>query len=235
MGSIANIIKYSKKARVAFDPKSLNPKNWDWQKIIWPFRVITHPVLAFNEIKYEKKGSIFLSVLILALWTFSSIYQFLEQGFQFNQNRVEDLKFINLFMSTSAIIVLWSISNWAICTLMSGEGWFKEIWICNCYAVMPQVLTIIPMTIISKFVTIDEGAFLSIGAAIVFGWMVMLMFIANTVVHQYSFGKSIISMILTLLGVLVLLMLAILIFSLFFEIYDFAKTIYQELVFRIKF
>ena len=235
MGSIANIIKYSKKAKFTFEPAKLNPKNWNWQKIIWPFRVITHPIQAFTEIKYEKRGSILLSILILALWTFSTIFKFLEEGFQFNVNRVEDLQFINLFMSSSAIIILWCISNWAICTLMDGEGWFKEIWICNCYAVMPQVLTIIPLTVISKFVTIDEGAFISIATTVVFGWMELLMFIANTTVHQYSFGKSLLSMALTVIGVLILLLLAILIMSLFFEMYDFVKTIYQELVFRIKF
>ena len=235
MGSIANIIKYSKKAKFTFEPAKLNPKNWNWQKIIWPFRVITHPIQAFTEIKYEKRGSILLSILILALWTFSTIFKFLEEGFQFNVNRVEDLQFINLFMSSSAIIILWCISNWAICTLMDGEGWFKEIWICNCYAVMSQVLTIIPLTVISKFVTIDEGAFISIATTVVFGWMVLLMFIANTTVHQYSFGKSLLSMALTVIGVLILLLLAILIMSLFFEMYDFVKTIYQELVFRIKF
>ena len=100
---------------------------------------------------------------------------------------------------------------------------------------MPQVLTIIPLTVISKFVTIDEGAFISIATTVVFGWMVLLMFIANTTVHQYSFGKSLLSMALTVIGVLILLLLAILIMSLFFEMYDFVKTIYQELVFRIKF
>ncbi len=232
MGTIANIIKYSKKASFKFSPEKLNPKKWDWQKIIWPFRVLTHPVQAFTEIKYEKRGSVLLSVIVLFLWTFSAVFSFLETGFQFNQNRVEDLEFFNLFMSTSAIIVLWSISNWAICTLMDGEGWFKEIWICSCYSVMPQVMTIVPLAIISKVTTIEEGAFIGIVETIAFGWMVLLLFIANTTVHQYTFGKSIFSMVLTVFGVLVLLLLMILMFSLFLEIYNFGTTIYQELVFR---
>ncbi len=234
MGSIANIIKYSKKASFSFSPDKLNPKNWNWQKIIWPFRVITHPVQAFTEIKYENRGSVLLSILILVLWTFSAVFQFLETGFQFNTNRVEDLSLFNMFMSTSAIIILWSISNWAICTLMDGEGWFKEIWICNCYAVMPQVLTIIPLTIISKVVTIEEGAFITMGTTIVFGWMILLMFLANTTVHQYSVGKSIVSMVLTVLGVLILLLLGVLMFSLFYEIYNFVTGLYQEMVFRFR-
>lgn len=233
MGSIANIVKYSKKASHDFSLKKLNPKSWDWQKIIWPFRVLTHPIQAFTEIKYEKRGSIGLSIVVLLLWFFSSIYKYLEQGFQFNTNRAEDLNVTNLFMSTAVVIVLWSISNWAICTLMDGEGWFKDIWICNCYAVMPQVVTIIPLTIISKFVTIDEGAFITMATTVAFAWMVLLMFLANSTVHQYSFGKSVFAMVLTFFGVLILLLLLILVMSLFVEMWDFIKTIYQELVFRL--
>ena len=71
-----------------------------------------------------------------------------------------------------------------------------------------------------------------IAETIVFGWLVLLLFIANTTVHQYSFGKSIFSMILTVFGVLVLLLLMVLMFSLFYEIYNFGTTIYQEIVFR---
>ena len=77
MGSIANIIKYSRKCKDEIHVKSLSPKQWNWKKIIWPFRVLTHPVQAFTEIKYEKRGSVLLSVIILALWFFSSIFRYL--------------------------------------------------------------------------------------------------------------------------------------------------------------
>ena len=233
MGSIANIIKYSRKLKGEVSFKSLSPKTWDWKKIIWPFRVLTHPVQAFNEIKYEKRGSIFLSVLILFLWFLSNTFQFLEQGFIFNKNRVEDLKALDQFMSSAMIIILWCIANWAICTLLNGEGWFREIWVCNCYAVMPQIITIVPMTLISKVLVSDEAAFVSIITSVVFAWMVLLMFLANTIVHQYSGWMSFASMILTVFGVLILLLLGVLVFSLFLEIWNFAKNIYDEMILRI--
>ncbi len=232
MGSIARIIKYSKKCKGEVKIKNLSPKNWDWKKIIWPFRVITHPVQAFTEIKYEKRGSVLLSVIILALWFVSNIFKYIETGFIFNTNRADNLRLLDQFMSSSMIIILWCIANWAICTLMDGEGWFKDIWVCNCYCVMPQIITIIPMTLISKVLTSDEGAFVSIITAVVFVWMILLMFIANTTVHQYSFGKSLFSMLLTVLGIFVLLLLAILVFSLFLEIWTFVKSIYEELILR---
>lgn len=232
MGSIANIIKYGKKCKDEISFKNLSVKKLDFKKIIWPFRTLTHPIQAFSEIKYEKRGSIALSIIVLLLWFFSSIFSYLETGFIFNENRVEDLKLINQFMSSSMIIILWTISNWAICTLMDGEGWFKDIWITSCYSVMPHVVTMIPIALISNVLVADEGAFVTILTTAVFIWMVLLMFIANTTVHQYTFKKSLFSMLLTIFGVLVLLLLAILIASLFIEIWSFVKSIFDELVLR---
>ncbi len=233
MGSIARIIKYGKKCKDEMDFKSFSPKKIDWKKVIWPFRVLTHPIQAFTEIKYEKRGSVLLGIIVLALWFFSSIFDYLEKGFVFNKNSVEGLNAIDQFMSTAMIILLWCISNWAICTLMDGEGWFHEILVSNCYCVMPHVITIIPLALVSNVLTSDEGTFLTIITSIVFVWMVLLMFIANTTIHQYSFLKSIWSMILTLFGVLVLMMLGVLIGSLFMEIWSFVKSVYDELILRI--
>ena len=86
MGSIARIIKYGKKCKDEMDFKSFSLKNIDWKKIIWPFRVLTHPIQAFTEIKYEKRGSVLLGIIVLALWFFSSIFDYLEKGFVFNTN-----------------------------------------------------------------------------------------------------------------------------------------------------
>lgn len=227
------IVKYGKKAWKETDWTKLNPKNWNWKKIIWPFRVLVHPIQAFNEIKYEKAGSVPLSILILVLWFFSSIFQFLEYGFQFTESKPELLNIYTQFMSTSMIIILWTIANWAICTLMDGEGWFKEIWIVNCYAVMPQIVTIIPLTIISKVLTIEEGKFLTLFAGVAFVWMVLLMFLGNTIVHQYSFKKSVISMLLTILGVLILLLIMVLVISLVVQMSDFVSSVYKELWLRV--
>ncbi|MBQ2390025.1 MAG: hypothetical protein II305_08245, partial [Clostridia bacterium] len=83
MATYSALAKYSKKMISEIQWKHLLPKYWNWKKIIWPFRVLIHPLKAYNEIKYEKAGSVGLSFVILAAWFFSSIYEYLEYGFQF--------------------------------------------------------------------------------------------------------------------------------------------------------
>ena len=67
---------------------------------------------------------------------------------------------------------------------------------------------------------------------IAFFWTVLLMLIANTIIHQYSIKKSIFSMILTVLGVFILLLLVVLLVSLVAQFWDFVTVIGRELMFR---
>ena len=233
MGTCSNIVKYGKTILKNAEYKSISPKNWDWQKIVWPFRVLIHPVQAFTEIKYEKRGSVGLSFIVLLLWFFSKIFQYLETGFIFNLNEASELDSFMQFMSTDMVIVLLAISNWAICTLMDGEGWFKDIWITFSYSVMPQVVTMIPVAIVTNFLTVEEKAFVSLISTVTFIWMLLLVFIANTTVHQYSIKKSIGAMVLTVLGVLILLMIFVLIVSLFMQVLDFVGQLYKEIKLRV--
>ena len=135
-------------------------------------------------------------------------------------------------MSSAMIIVLWSIANWAICTLMDGEGWFKDIWITSCYSTMPLVVTTIPNTILSKVLTIQESTWLTLLSSIAFAWAILLLLMSNTIIHQYTLKKSIFSMLLTVIGVFILLLLVVLMVSLVAQFADFVMTIGRELMFR---
>lgn len=232
MATYSALAKYGKNMIMNIEWKKLLPKYWDWKKIIWPFRVLVHPIQAFNQIKYEKTGSVGLSIIILLLWFFSNIYDYLEYGFQFSTNKVELLSILSEFMSSAMIIVLWSIANWAICTLMDGEGWFKDIWITSCYSTMPLVVTTIPITILSKVLTIQEATWLTLLSSIAFAWAILLLLMSNTIIHQYTLKKSIFSMLLTVIGVFILLLLVVLMVSLVAQFADFVMTIGRELMFR---
>ena len=73
MATYSALAKYGKSMIMNIEWKKLLPKYWDWKKIIWPFRVLVHPIQAFNQIKYEKTGSVGLSIIILSVWFFSNI------------------------------------------------------------------------------------------------------------------------------------------------------------------
>jgi hypothetical protein len=57
---------------------------------------------------------------------------------------------------------------------------------------------------------------------------------AMKAVHQYSFSKTLGSIIMTLIAMLLILFLAILLLSLFQQVYVFGYSIYTEIAYRIR-
>ena len=66
------------------------------------------------------------------------------------------------------------------------------------------------------------------------GWTVILLFSAIKSVHQYSFGKTVLAIVLTIGAMLIMLFLLVLLMSLIQQIFIFISTVYTELSYRAR-
>ena len=109
----------------------------------------------------------------------------------------------------------------------------KDILIAIGYAMTPIIVCFNIATIFSQFVTEDEGAFYFIimGLGIAYGLIMMLMGIMQ--VHNYTLGKTLITIFLTFIAMFISIFLALLLFDLLNQVYNFIYSIYQELIFRV--
>lgn len=216
------------------DFRRLDPRGWDYQELIWPVKALLHPVAAFQTIKYEKRGSLALANLILALFFVARVFAFIDRGFLFNYNEFSDLNLRMQFMTSVMPVIFWCVANWSICTLMSGEGRFREIWICTAYSMLPVVLSLFIGTIASNFMTVTEGAFLTVLEGGAWLMTLLMLFISNMIIHQYSFRKTVLSLALTFLGILAMMFLVVLVASLFQQLFTFIQTLGREIVLRVR-
>lgn len=231
---IRRIVYLTKRSMKDYDLSRLRPSRWRWPLIVYPFRAMLHPVTTFQEIKYEKKGSPLLATLIFALLFLGRIFSYLETGFPFNYNRPERLNLWVQFMSSAMPALLWCITNWAICTLMDGEGSFSEIWTCTAYSFFPVALAGIIGAVVSNVLIVDESAFLTVlevGALLL---TFLMLFISSMIVHQYTFKKTVFSMILTVLGIAAVIFLMLLTLSMFQQLGTFLNTVFREMIQRVR-
>lgn len=202
------------------------------EKLKHALYTIVHPFVGFEEIKWHKKGSILWATVFLMLYYLSSIVEYQFTGFLFTTNKPEDLNILLLAVSNLVPFVLFSVSNWAVCTLFDGEGRMSEIYIAVGYALVPFAITRLFTTLCSNFVVANEYAFVSMISTVGLCWSLAVGFIGLNTVHQYTFKKTFLSVLAALLGVFIILFLCVLAGTLWNQVYSFVMSIYTEITFR---
>ncbi|MGG1633162.1 Yip1 family protein [Paenibacillus sp. FSL K6-3182] len=200
--------------------------------IKFPLHLIVHPFDGFWDMKYDGKGKVKVALAILLLVIVSVILQNQFAGFLVNYNDPRHLNSLTQLVTIVFPFFLWCISNWAITTLMDGEGKFKEIVMATGYALVPMVILYVPMTIASRFMVQEETAFYYLVMSISTIWFLALLFVGTMTVHQYSAFKTIITMLLTVIVMGIIVFLGTLVLSMMQQIIDFIINIYREIIFR---
>lgn len=206
--------------------------NLDKTKLLVPLRFFAHPIELFNDIKYEKRGSLGVANLLLALYFVEEIINYFAVAYLFSNNEVQSFSVWPILLRTVVLVLLWCITNWAMSTLQDGKGTFKEIYLATCYALTPMVLFSVPLNLITNLMTLSEAMFYSaISSALTF-WSLILVFLGTMVVHQFTVRKTIGSVLLSLGMIVIIAFLVLLGFSISQQIVTFAKTIITELLRR---
>ena len=206
--------------------------NLDKTKLLVPLRFFAHPIELFNDIKYEKRGSLGVANLLLALYFVEEIINYFAVAYLFSNNEVQSFSVWPILLRTVVLVLLWCITNWAMSTLQDGKGTFKEIYPATCYALTPMVLFSVPLNLITNLMTLSESMFYSaISSALTF-WSLILVFLGTMVVHQFTVRKTIGSVLLSLGMIVIIAFLVLLGFSISQQMVTFAKTIITELLRR---
>ena len=197
-----------------------------------PLYLIFHPFAGFYRMKFDNEGKMRVAFInFFLLWISIS---FMNQYTSITAATPHPMSFNSLADGASifGILVLWSVSNWSVTSLMDGEGKFKEIFMANCYAMTPLILILAPAAAMSNLFTNTESAFffmLVTGAII---WFIFLAYVGMVVVHDYTAGKALATVFLTFVALLIIVFLGTLIIAIIQQMYSFGLSIYTELAFR---
>lgn len=203
------------------------------ERIAFPLHLIFRPFDGFWELKYDGKGSLNIAGAILALVFLAFVIQSQYSGFHVNFTNLREYSSLAQLRSVIFPFALWCVANWALTTLMDGEGKFSEICIMTAYALTPLALVLIPNAILSNFLTLEESVFYYFLNAAAMLWSLFLLFVGTMTIHQYTVAKTIVTIALTLVCMGFILFLGLLFFSLIQQMYSFAFTIYREITFRL--
>ena len=200
----------------------------------WVKHSITHPAEGFEDMRWKKAGSLKIAFAIVLLLFLAQIADGRLYGFQFGISYDKTFNIIPYIVKSIVLFGAWVVGNWAVCTLLDGEGTMKNICIYSAYALIPYIAQIFINVLLSHILIQDEAVFMQAIRIIGVGWSVILLFSAIKSVHQYSFGKTVFAIILTIVAMLIMLFLLVLVMSLIQQVYIFISTIYTEISYRVR-
>lgn len=193
------------------------------------FCTLIHPSESFENIKYKDMGSWVLSFSILILFYISSVSKNLFGGFMFTGYDPATYNSLLVFVQSAGLIILWIVSNWLVCSLLGGNGNFKEITTVSTYCLIPMIVGKIIWTFLSNFLLINESAVLGIISAISVIYAAIILISGMLKIHDFTMYRFIGTTVLTVLGMAIIIFLLILIGILLQQLGGFVVSILIEI------
>lgn len=201
-------------------------------KVGMPFYMLLHPIDGCAQFKTRPVTSYGAAAIIVFVWLVVKIIDFNMKGFAFSINRSVDFNMPITILVTVGMYVLFCISNWAICSLMDGKGTFKDICSATAYALIPYIVTLFLSTVLTNFLVPQEQVFIGIVTTIGLIWTAGVLVLGLLTIHDFSLGKTLWAIFLTIAGMAAMILLAILLFSLMKQMFGFVESVYKEIDFR---
>ncbi|MCC8196723.1 MAG: YIP1 family protein [Ruminococcus sp.] len=208
---------------------------YDMTPIQWLKHVIFHPMEGYEDMRWKKQGSMVITIVIVFLLLVAQVVKERMGGFAFNMAAYSDVFNIVPIITQSVIIYLaWVVANWSFCTLLDGEGNMRRIAIYTAYALVPYIVCTVISTIMTYALTLDESIWSNAIYYVGLIWTAVLIVTGMKACHQYSYTKTFVCIVLTVVGMVLILCMFVLLLSLFQQVYVFFYTIYTEIMYRVR-
>lgn len=199
---------------------------------LYPFYICIHPRDGFLELKANKKGSSMVVTFIIAAWLLVEMFYRTATGYDMNTFAAEDTSLLRTSVITVMIFFMVAISNWCFCTLLDGKGRLKDICVVAANALVPYIIVRFLTTCGSWILAGDEQVFLTYAIVVSEIWAFFIAFSGLQEIHEYSFGKTIFAIFLTIVGLIIILFIALMLLMLFQQVYFFVLSLYFEISYQ---
>lgn len=204
-----------------------------FESLKYSLYVLTHPFDGFWDLIHEKRGSMAAAHTLLILTFLTNLWSMRFTNFMFNDVRWERINIWQQVLGILAPLLIYCLANWCLTTLFDGKGRLRDIYMGMCYSLTPYIILVNPVTIISNFVTDEEGAFLAYFQALALIWAAVWILISVMQIHDYSLFKAIMAIAFSIVGMMIIVFLIMLFFSLVSDAVAFFISIGKEILFRI--
>jgi hypothetical protein len=204
-----------------------------FSQCVFTLRNITNPAAAAEGIKYDNKGSYKAAFILLFIYYILFVLERYFSGFLF---RAVPDGYYNLVGDAAVIlsaVLLPVICCYLVTAITDGEATFKQLFVGIIYAFAPLFVLKPVVIIMTNVLTLNEMFFITFTNFVAYAWTALLIFLAVKNLNDYTFGKTIKTVIMALFVTLITAMLIFIIYVLVMQVADFGTGFTREAVFRL--
>ena len=191
---------------------------------------IRNPRETIYEIKYKKRAGIIGAIVLYVIFVALQILKIYLTGYLFNSvGRTDGLR--TILMSTLPILLL-VVCNYYVSSVRDGEGKLKDIFISFIYALSPYLIFALPLFLISNIVTFNEQAIYYMVVGLVYAWCGINIILTVMELHDYSLGKALINIILTLVCFILVIAFVLILYVLGYQLISYLVNVIKEVAIR---
>ena len=194
------------------------------------FSYMRNPRETIYEIKFKKRATLVGAIVLYVIFAAIQILKIYLTGYLFNDvGRSDGLK--TILLSTLPLLLL-VLCNYYVSSVRDGEGKLKDIFISFIYALSPYILLSLPLFLISNIVTYNEQALYFMVVGLVYLWCGINIVLTVMELHDYSLGKAIINILLTLVCFILVIAFVIILYVLGYQLVSYLGSIFKEAMLR---
>ena len=197
------------------------------------FRFIRHPLDAF----YENRRLDAMSVASATIWygwffVLTVLASFFT-GFVFNPGDKQSITIISILLKSILPLLLFVICNYLICSIRSGSGRFKDVYINSICCLAPYLIFMPFVIILSNFVIETESFFYTMPHLVLWGWSFVLMYFMVKDIQEFTFKENNSNILLSILTMLLFVAFGFLLYMLTKQFINFIINLLKEVISRV--
>ncbi len=201
-----------------------------WKDILYACRTPRRPMDCYYEIRKYRQGSVLSCAVIYFLFFLDFMAFKTLKGFIYQTTKVEDMDMGSIVLGFFVLLGLFIVCNYLVTSINDGDGTFRQIFMIPAYGLMPAMISLLAVTCVSYGLTYNESFLLTLVLLVGIVWSVITIFIGLQTVHDYTFGETVKSIILTAVFMVIVAVIGIIISIMWNSLYTFLISVGKEMI-----
>ncbi len=201
--------------------------------------MLFHPIVVSEYIKRRrgtpgfKRTGLILSLVMLLLALAVSIFSIYFTHYPLSSVNVRKANLVLECGKLFLPVLTWILASYAMTTILDGATLIGESLLYNALTLTPYVVFTVPFTLLSRLMDGGQGGVYGVMTGGLLVWVVALMIIGLREMNEYSIGKTVLVVLLTLFTMAVIWATAVLLFTISSQFVTMIREVYYEIIYRM--